>query len=98
MDVNVLVFRRDMIQPPAFVGQVSDIIPMNESAGTGVDYINGDIHVKFSVTGTNQETCEELKNKVKKLVILPTDSLYSALLKGSLVVTHEELLTYMVDS
>tara|TARA_R110000772_G_C13235063_1_gene433132 strand:- start:875 stop:1171 length:297 start_codon:yes stop_codon:yes gene_type:complete len=98
MDVNILVFRRDMIQPPSLVGQVSDVIPINESPGDGVDYINGDIHVKFSVTGTNQDTCDELKNKVKKLVILPTDEKYPLLLDGSLVVTHEELLSYMVDS
>tara|TARA_R110000782_G_scaffold102331_2_gene189366 strand:- start:791 stop:1105 length:315 start_codon:yes stop_codon:yes gene_type:complete len=98
MDVNILVFRRDMIQPPSLVGQVSDVIPISENPGDGVDYINGTIHVKFSVTGTNQETCDELKNKIKKLSILPTDKNYASLLDGSLVVTHEELLNYMVDS
>jgi hypothetical protein len=98
MDVNVLVFRRDMVQPPVYEGQVSDIIPMNENAGSGVDYINGDIHAKFSVTGTNQETVDELKSKVKKISINTTDENYPYLLDGSLVMTHEELLAYMVDS
>jgi len=98
MDVNVLVFRRDMIQPPVTVGQVSEIIPMSEDVGPGVDFINGDIHVKFSITGTNQEFCDELKEKFKKLVILPTDILYPALLDGTLVVTHEDLQPYVVNS
>lgn len=98
MDVNVLVFRRDMIQPPSKVGQVSDIIPMSESPGSGVDFINGDIHVMFGITGTNQEFCDELKEKIKKLVILPTDVLYPALLEGTLIVTHQEVQPYVVNS
>lgn len=96
MNVNILIFRSDMTQPPSKKGEVSEIIPMNESVGSGVDFINGDIHFKLSVTGTNELFCEELKSKTKKLDIKHGDDFFSRLVDGTLVVTHEELHPHVV--
>lgn len=96
--MNIIVFRRAKELPVRYIGDIADIIPSEQHAGTKVDTIGEDF-CQVIVTDLDSVLEEEFRIKKKKLKSPDVNSeFYQELLsKGKIVVNQSQLLEYLVD-
>ena len=95
--MNIIVFRRSKELPVRGVGDIADIIPSEQHAGTKVDTI-GEDYCQVIVTDLDLVLEEEFRIKKKKLKSPDVDSVFyqELLSKGKIVVNQSQLLEYVV--
>ncbi len=92
---KIIVLRKDNPIIGKFIGDVIDIIPMNNFEGKEVEK-QGQSYIRIYCSNLSQELADELKSGEKSFIPPSNDDpYYSELLTGKIEVNEYQLLPYL---